>query len=100
MAHRGLRTEPPSGLTLTERKAKLLPKKNVLVCVSTGRPLRAFLQRRAHQQHLRVSVLDADGRHLRARLHVGPMVPAEEAGLGPPNVGQTALHGPSHLPQW
>lgn len=77
----------------------------ILVCLAGGRPLRAFLQRDGHQQHLRVSLLDAGGPLLHAALHGGPVVPAEETGLGPPQrserrrVGPTALHGPSHLPQ-
>lgn len=73
--------------------------------LAIGRALRAFLQRGGHQQHLRVSLLDAGGPRLRAALHGGPVVPAEESGLGAAqrsevrHVGQAGLHGPSHLPQ-
>lgn len=69
------------------------------MCLVVGRPLRVSLQRDGHQQHLRVSLLDSDGQKLPAALHGGPVVPAVGTGLGPGrHVGQTALHGPSHLP--
>lgn len=76
------------------------------MCLVVGRPLRASLQRDGHQQHLRVSLLDSDRQKLAADLHGGPVVPAVETGLGPAqgperrHVGQTALHGRSHLPEW
>ncbi|XP_056894701.1 leptin receptor isoform X3 [Takifugu flavidus] len=80
------------------------PQADGVMCLVVGRPLRASLQRDGHQQHLCVSLLDSDRQKLPADLHGGPVVPAVETGLGPPqgpghrHVGQTALHGRSHLP--
>lgn len=72
-----------------------------ILCLVVGRPLRASLQRDGHQQHPCVSLLDSDRQKLPADLHGGPVVPAAETGLGPErrHVGQTALHGWSHLPE-